>query len=480
MNNSLSLFGDEGEYPQDRVFTRSRIDSILNSVKGKTLGDVDSKNLIMQAMQARPDKVQKGIAGDVIEVSVLGCSRDSNAKPDILVDGKKTELKTTGVVKTKDSYEPKEYLTITGISKDTILLETFETSRFFHKIENLLFVFYHYNTKTAKCSADYLAFPILGHLFWGIPDSDKEMLRNDWQLVQEFVQNHDFLDDEARHQLKSNLMLIDYSSPQQPRFRLKKPFVSTILDSFLQQEETISLNHKITKFDDIDILCHSFTLTYGGQSLEQIFPAVNVKKDICQEIVLKMFGSPAQSINQIRELKEIGLTAKTIILDPNGGRTEDMKMCQVDFDEWFSKDSDFGGESAGSSSLYSYFADSTFLFVIFQEPYKNAPLNECLFRGFKRYRFPDTFLTECVKPVWDKSRSHVFDGTLREEPSGRGYAPNFPKSKDGVVFLRGSGSTTSDRKPRLYKWGFDIKMYIQWVWVRGDYLVEELSETSFL
>ena len=43
------------------------------------------------------DKV-KGIAGDIIEESVLGCKKDSKQEPDILVDGVLTELKTTGMI----------------------------------------------------------------------------------------------------------------------------------------------------------------------------------------------------------------------------------------------------------------------------------------------------------------------------------------------------------------------------------------------
>ena len=129
----------------NRVFSREQVDSLLTAVRGRTLGEVDICGILEEAVKHRPDKVVRGIAGDVIEVSVLGCGRDSKPEPDITVDGVKTELKTTGLQKPHNNrereFEPKEPLTITNISAETLKLETFENSRFFHKIEHLLFVF---------------------------------------------------------------------------------------------------------------------------------------------------------------------------------------------------------------------------------------------------------------------------------------------------------------------------------------------------
>ena len=131
-------------YPLDRVFTRAKIDDILNRARGLTLGQADKLGLIDKAMIANPNKVQKGIAGDVIELSVLGCKkRDPKQSPDVLIDNVLTELKTTGVIQGKktDAFKAKEPITITNISPD-ITKETFETSPFYHKLEHLLFVFY--------------------------------------------------------------------------------------------------------------------------------------------------------------------------------------------------------------------------------------------------------------------------------------------------------------------------------------------------
>ena len=67
-----------------RVFTHEQVDHLLSAVIGQTLEAVDKAGLFR--LHAGRDKV-KGIAGDIIEISVLGCNKDSLQEPDILVDG---------------------------------------------------------------------------------------------------------------------------------------------------------------------------------------------------------------------------------------------------------------------------------------------------------------------------------------------------------------------------------------------------------
>ena len=71
-----------------RVFTKEQVVRLLTAAVGKSLEQVDSKKLFVHH-QGR-EKV-KGIAGDIIEESVLGCVKDNKQEADILVDDIKTE-----------------------------------------------------------------------------------------------------------------------------------------------------------------------------------------------------------------------------------------------------------------------------------------------------------------------------------------------------------------------------------------------------
>ena len=204
----------------------------------KTLGEVDV-NRVFERTNTNPKKT--GIAGDVIEQSVFQYAADSNKAPDLLVDGVPTELKTTGIRKPKKDngfiYEAKEPMSITAVSPDSIVNEEFETSSFWHKLEHLL-VYYLYDSPVTVKAADYANFPIKGYQFHEFTSEEREMLKSDWLIVRDFIRElqNNYVDSKAEYprissELRKQLMLIDTAPkwPNPPRFRLKRPVVSTIV-----------------------------------------------------------------------------------------------------------------------------------------------------------------------------------------------------------------------------------------------------------
>ena len=67
------------EVSEDRCFTKEQLEKILDSVKNKTLGEVDVKNVF--ATTLTNPKVT-GIAGMVVEQSVLGYKADNKKEAD--------------------------------------------------------------------------------------------------------------------------------------------------------------------------------------------------------------------------------------------------------------------------------------------------------------------------------------------------------------------------------------------------------------
>lgn len=113
---------------EDRKYTLQFVRELLEGVKGKTLGEVDSSNQFSRT--AKSEKIT-GIAGDIIEQSVFRYARDSKQECDIEIGGVLTELKTTGVRisknelslikdKQRDEYNihlhAKEGISITGVT----------------------------------------------------------------------------------------------------------------------------------------------------------------------------------------------------------------------------------------------------------------------------------------------------------------------------------------------------------------------------
>lgn len=474
-----------------RIFTRQEIDSLLSASVGQTLEQVDKAGLF--ALHEGKSKVT-GIAGDIIEISVLGCERDSKQEPDIVVDGVQVELKTTGLIKPKkkDSpylFECKEPVSITAVSIPVIVKEEFETSNFWHKLAHVLWVYYWYKSPMTVKLDGYKNFPILGFQFYKFDEEDRLRLKQDWLLVRDFliVIHRDYPSQTEReaqyprlsHELRSQLMLIDTAPkyPNPPRFRLKRSFATVIANTYFSKKyELEKLTVPITKYADIDAKCGDLNKAYVGKSFAEIAKLLGIPlngaKNFAELVVLKMFGSEAGSLNKIDDFAKIGLIAKSLPLNYKGTPKESMKMFMPDFEEWVNE------ESFDESFLRDYFAENQFLFIVYQ--YKDKAernINSIEFVGFKRVMITDEFIDTEVKRCWTEVRSLIKENRLAIEKKFRKdgmpiinpksgvqqESPNFPKEANFDVFLRGSGNDSSDKFKTLEING--LRMLPQEVWL---------------
>lgn len=477
-------------------FTRVEIQRLLNEAVGKTLGEADINNVFERAI-LHP-KIT-GIAGDVIEQSVLGFKASSSNDPDLNVDGVLTELKTTGIRLKEKKFEAKEPMTLTAVSIGNIQAEDdFEVSHLWHKCGHLLIVFYHYKSKTTVKAIDYREFPIKGYTFHEFDPEDRLILKNDWTMIRDFLRYLDTFpnpfDEYPRlsSELRGQLMILDTAPkfPHPPRFRLKRDFVTTIVQEFFKKKSA-SLDKDYSSFHELDLKCKELKQYYGNMSIAEIARrfGVNVpkSKSASEYLVVRMMGGDVKKLNSIELFKKASIFAKSVTLNRSGGRTEDMKLFSIDFDEIVDTSISFE-----DSSFYDYFYSRHFLFPIFKEPYDNCRLPENIFQGFKRFMFPEDFIHKQAKPLFDEIRRLIIDNELRDVPvcNKKGIqiinktgvprsAPNFPKSGDqnGLnLFVRGSGCDSS-KKPLCVN---GVAMYDQWVWIKGVEIVKELEKNPYL
>ena len=474
----------------------------LKAYLGMTLGEADVNHVFDRTI--KHPKIT-GIAGDVVEQSILGYPSDSDQRPDLIIDGVPTELKVTGLKRSKSNpkeFEAKEPMSITAVSPDQIVYEDFYSSHFWEKLEHLLIVYYLYDSETTVKASEYANFPIEGFDFHEFNKEDEEILRNDWTIVRNFIDmlQRQYENPESQYhrissELRPELLYIDTAPkwPHPPRFRLKRSVVTTLWEEcFGKQYEQIDLD--IVTYDEFDMQCHRIAEYYRLMTSAQILHSVGfsnrrINKSMMEPVVIAMFGGTSSKMADIELFSKMGLISKTIILNCNYDRTEDAKFLPVNFDE-ITDDS----ISFEASSCYDYFYNSTFLFSVFREPYKplpgrKVPLAECEFLGFKRINFDDEFVNIEVRQTWERIRHLILhnqlvdvikrrkDGSPIINPSGTvKSAPNFPKSSEGEVFLRGT-SSDSTYKPVCIN---GVRMTFQNFWVRGAYLVNLLEQTKYL
>lgn len=490
--------GETGDIdmPNDRDYqyhtTKSDLEHKLEKAINKTLGEVDTTHVFDIA---KKNPKVTGIAGDVIEQSVIGYPANSAQEPDLVVDGEEVELKTTGlrISKKMRGLEAKEPMSITAVSPETIVDEDFEHSNFWHKARHMLLVYYLYDSPNTVPAIEYGNFPIKGYQFHQFSDEERETLGNDWQTVHDFIEDiqdeHPNEDErEALYPLLSSalrdqLLMIDTAPkwPNRPRFRLKRSAVTTMArKNFGEGME--QLPRAYTSYAEVDDLLHRVTEQHRGETLGTMAESYGLRrsaKNISERTVIHMFGSNAHQMSDIEPFARAGIKTKSIVLTKDGRRTEDMKLFAIDFSEFEDPDATFE-----ESPVREWFAEGSLICVVLEEPSPDTPLTDNVFLGFKRISFDDGFIDGEVRRTWDEVHDLVCNHQLRLVPQldSRGRqlinktgipseAPNFPKSADHVVFVRGTGSD-STRKPECVN---GIRMYRQQIWIKGSYLAKRLE-----
>lgn len=501
---------------ESHFFTKKNLQQILSDTINKTLGEVD-KNNVFEKTKKHP-KIT-GIAGDVVEQSVLGYPPDRAQRPDLDVDGILTELKTTGIrLKTKKSktyYEAKEPTSITAVSIDTIGKERFESSAFWHKAEHILFVFYEYESSKAVMAAEYANFHIRGFCFNEFSEDDKLILKKDWELIHDFIQNiQENHDDESAKKEYPNLSTIINKKttyldtapkyPNPPRFRLRKRVVTVIVQQTFG-ETLEKLPDRYLSMSDIEKKCAEISKKFTGLSLIKILNDFDIiidttkkfNKQLAEQAIVRMFGGKSKKISKIEVFRKFGYIGKTIVLSHKGARTEDMKLWPVDFSEF--KEQSITDENGTQrlrtfedSDLYGNLHDNKLLCIIFKEqkPEKDNKIvyGDNKFIGFKIIDLADDDIMIEAKKTWQETtrliQNNEFDvfpvldkqGNPTFNRNGvRKEATNLPKSKNHVLFFRGTGQDSSDKIIVNGK-----KILRQHYWIKGSFLVKKLSSIPFI
>ncbi len=508
----------------------TKLKELLDNICGKTLGEADKRH-VFERTKKHP-KIT-GIAGDVIEQSVLGYPADCHQRPDLNIDGELVELKTTGLRRIATSsrapksnsnemnYEAKEPASITAVSIENIVKEDdFEESAFWHKARALLFVFYVYDSKTTVLASMYADFPILGYCLHRFEPDETAIIRKDWESVRDFLRkiHLSFTRAEDRKkqyprlstELNKELVFLDTAPkyPHPPRFRLRKRIVTLIFEKSFNNKLEILQNQKIfTRYSEFEKKCKEIESLYAGQSLAKIMSSFGIaiardeEVDICsknyaEQAVVLMFGGKSPKMSQIKLFREFGYVGHTVAVTTKNKRTEDMKLNAVDFNElaeteFFDEDiNKTRAKEFEDSDLYSYLHDNKLLCIVFRETEKESAGNKVklknnIFVGFRIIDLSNETIMSAARDAWARARELILNGELANVPvlDKNGvqrytpkthlpmFAPNLPKAKDGIVFFRGSGSDARNKNIVVN----DVMMYRQNYWISGAYICDNLA-----
>lgn len=474
-------------------FTEQDIRKRFGAIVGHTVTEVDTAGVLTASAASR----NKGRIGAVIEQSVLGYPADSDRRPDIVIDGQPWEVKATGLKESaRGGWCAKEPMSITAVAPEGIVTESFSTSAFWHKAERLLVVYYLYVRPGRGVAVEYAGFEFKGYDLHTWREVDRCRLEADWTVVRDFVRIALAGDVDAEMPnlstlINPQLLYLDTSPkwPNRPRFRLKASLVTQMARERLDDGmHMIPDQNGLSSMGKLKAHLHGISDTCAGRTLEDLATPFNLpiktksgreNKSLAEQVVVRLFTGHAGKISQVPLFAKAGLVFKTMTLTPTGGRTEDMKLNpSIDFDELCDPSVEFE-----DSAFAAPFIDSTMVVAVLEERYRDFPLCQCIFMGFKTL-WLGTYL-DAARALWDGMRDLIFsdglvdapvlkkDGTPRVTPkTGIAMtAPNWPKSRDGVLFVRGTGNDANDKPVTVN----GVHMYRQNVWIKGKELAKQFG-----
>lgn len=296
----------------------------------------------------------------------------------------------------------------------------------------------------------------------------------------------------------------DTKSGQTPRIRFKKSYVNTIFQNAYNEsigKPTLEkLPTNVNSLEELNKMLHELTSTYKNWTVDQLIDKFQIKvedrgklsKQVCEQIMVRMLGGISKKISNIELFEKIGVIAKSITKTQNDKKTEDTKFFTLNLEEIENKELEYE-----ETEFYQYFAEHKLLCIMFEEPSRNARLNNNRFIGFKWFTFSEEIINTTIKDVYDiicdrinnctlvESYEYKKDGTQIFNKTGVPKTKlNFPKSKDYDYFVRGTSSDSTQKpwkiKGQAVDGGDFIYCYSQQIWMHGGYLVKSLKKIDFV
>lgn len=419
----------------NRGLTKEEIEKISEEVVGKTFGELGDFKYNLD------DFNYKGGMGVLMEENVFQYEANSDANPDFYEA--KIELKVTPVKRNKNgTYSAKERLVLNIINYMEEYKNTFETSSFWHKNENLNLMFYLWEEGVPR--SDY---KIIKHLLYTYSEEDLLIIKQDWEVIVNKIRNglaHEISEADTLYLGACTKGANKESVREQPfseilakqrAYCLKTSYMTNLVRTRVMDEYTESLiSAEELQNKTFEESLYDKIKSYIGKSKTELINkfGLNLKsKDVIERIFAKMLGIKGK-VNDTDEFQKANITCKTIRVNEDNTITESMSFPAFKYKEIIQEEWD-------TSILRNIFSENKYLFVIFKE--KN---NEFYFSGIKLWNMPLAILDNEVKSVWDKTVEVIKSGNIVKSV-GRTRKTNFPGMKENnVAHVRPHGRDAKD------------------------------------
>lgn len=409
----------------NRGLTKEEIEKISEEVVGKTFGELGDFKYDLD------DFDYKGGMGVLMEENVFHYDANNDSNPDFSVA--KIELKVTPIKKNKNgTYSAKERLVLNIINYMEEYKNTFETSSFWHKNENLNLMFYLWEEGVPRSE-----YKIIKHLLYTYPEEDLIIIKQDWETIINKIKKglaHEISEadtlylgactkgankESVREQPFSDILA------KQRAYCLKASYMTNLVRTMVMNEETEKLMtaSELKEFTFEEII-HNKVRKYIGKTQEELkilFDIDSTAKNINELLICRMFEIKSD-LSQTEEFKKANIIAKTVRVQYNGSIKESLPFPAFKFKEIVL-------ENWEESTLRSSFESTKFMFFVFKE--KKGKYE---FVGVKLWNISIFELDNYVSQVWYTTKQIINAGDIvcYIDDSGK-RKTNFPGMKDNPI-----------------------------------------------
>lgn len=475
------------------------IEEYSQQLIGKTFANVIAENTSHEIIiedkgkyaNSHENKNRKGGLGELIEECFFHYKCNNDSKPDF--DQAGVELKVSPYKINKNgSLSAKERLIITMINYNEVINQEFYDSHLWSKSRLILLIYYLYE-KEIKNRLDY---KINYSKLFSPPEEDLKIIKSDYETILNKIKAgkaHElsegdtlYLGASTKASSSADIRPQPYSNlSAKPRaFSFKASYMTHILNTYIIPNKTTyeSIIKNKDELNDLSFKDYiNFKInSYIGKSDKELCKMFNREynnnKAQWTDLAFRMLGIKS---NQAEEFIKANITVKTIRVEYSGKIVESMSLPSFKFKELIE-------QKWEESSLYNYFTDKIFLFVVFKKIN-----NTYILKGSQLWNMPYEDLNLTVQEGWNSIRNTISNGvqfTIKESLKGFIVQNNFPKKQDNKIihirphaqrsaFLFSDGQTFGNVKRDANELPNGQWMTTQSFWLNNSYILSILDIT---
>lgn len=434
---------------------------------------------------------RKGSLGNLIEEYYFGYQPNNSPEPDFPKAG--VELKVTPYEVTKTGkIRAGERLVLGMIPNNEPLPVSFKESSAYRMLKLILLILY-FRDKDIERVQHPIHYAQLVSIHSETLKNDLEIIKSDYDIIVNKIRSgraHELSEADTMYlgactkgSTAKKSWRPQYYNPtvkaKRRAFSLKQGYMSSVINDYILNESKtydVILDQPVSKETFEEVVLNKLR-AYKGYSSEELKETFHLEdstsKSIYSQLALNILNVKTENAE---EFEKSNTQVKTIRRKENGELAESMSFPAISFRE-------FSEEDWEDSELYSFFSETRFLFVIFQEVDQEYYLDDAFFwhmpikdlegKGQKEWLETQKIIREGVE--FRVSGSRVFNNLPNESKTNIFHLR--PKADRAAYYIQSTGYSKGNLEKDADILPNGDLMTKQCFWLNRSYVAEQIKSS---